>query len=287
MAIKNAPAISVLGKLTFAPTDPPRPLGTYVVQRVKPGLGNIVSDPTRTLQIRAHAPRIDKNSAAQQSRRTRVAGAVLAWHALDPAARAYWKERAKARRITGFNAYVSAWLTAEIGPGISYQPAHGTRRQRSAADVVSHQRGALLPHPVTSVRGTATTISGQRGAHRGHRAGLRAIFVAAVVVLPVGRATHGTRRLIVVAPLTAANRGALSVRSHIKHPTLGVRPGPARGALSVRSRIKWEALSVRPGPARGNLAGRGIKRGRLFGVPPGPNRGALAAHGARGRLRKV
>jgi hypothetical protein len=114
MTIKNAPALQVLGKLTFEPDDPPRPLGTYVLQRVAPGLGNVASDPTGSLQLRAHTIGTDAKSPAQLAMRARVQAANAAWRDLDQAARDQWKARGQSRRITGYNAYVSAWLKGEL-----------------------------------------------------------------------------------------------------------------------------------------------------------------------------
>ena len=241
MSLPNVPSITVLGKLTFEPTDPPRPLGTYVLQRVKPGLGNIESDPTRSLQLRLHAPRVDKNSAAQQARRARVAGAVADWHALDAPTKAEWRDRAKPRRITGFNAFVSAWLTGALGPSIDYIPAHGMRHPRAAAPVTPHARGVLRDHGTRAafrpaapyvplpagapthgtryLRTTGTTPPHERGTLRDH--GTRAAFrpAAPYVPLPSGAATHGTRRL----------------------HTAGTTPDHARGVLrdhGTRSRLR-------------------------------------------------
>jgi hypothetical protein len=114
MTIKNAPALLVLGKLTFEPDDPPRPLGTYVLQRVAPGLGNVQSDPTGTLQLRVHTTGTDAKSPAQLAMRARVVAANAAWRALDATSRDQWKQRGASRSITGYNAYVSAWLKGEL-----------------------------------------------------------------------------------------------------------------------------------------------------------------------------
>lgn len=106
--------LQVLGKLTFQPTDPPLPFGTYVIQRVPAGTGNVTADPTGSLQIRRHVVGIDPNTLAQQANRWRVKQAVAQWHQLDAETKVVWRKRGHGRNITGFNAYLSAALKGEI-----------------------------------------------------------------------------------------------------------------------------------------------------------------------------
>lgn len=104
----------ILGKLTFEPTDPPRPLDTYVIQRVPAGTGNVTSDPTGSLQIRRHVVGIDPNTPAQQANRAKVKAAVPMWHALTAEEKKAWRVKGEPRRISGFNAFLSAALRGLI-----------------------------------------------------------------------------------------------------------------------------------------------------------------------------
>lgn len=100
------------GTLTFTPHDPVRPPGRYVIQTVAPGLGNVASDPARATQIRAHVIPADPRTPAQLARRAALADAVNQWQALDPATRDYWTQVGAARRLPGYNAFLSAALSA-------------------------------------------------------------------------------------------------------------------------------------------------------------------------------
>lgn len=146
MTKPNAPAVQVLGKLSFEPSDPPRPPGVYVLQRVKPGLGNVLSDPTGTLQVRLHVKPTDARSPAQLARRAKVQQAVAAWRQLLPEDIAFWKKAGAARQITGFNAYVSAWLTGQLAPPAGPAAAHGTRPVLHPAAPYTPPPGALPSH---------------------------------------------------------------------------------------------------------------------------------------------
>jgi hypothetical protein len=103
-------ALRTLGKLTFAPSDPVRPLGQYVYQRVRPGLGNVAHDRKAALQLRRHTEHQDAHTPAQLEWRERFTAAVTAWHALDPAARHAWQIEGKKKRLPGYNAFLSAAL---------------------------------------------------------------------------------------------------------------------------------------------------------------------------------
>ncbi len=85
-------------------------VGAVVYQRVKPGLGNVASDPSMTLQVRRHVPTNTSNTPAQQARRARFANAVAAWHALDTATKQDYNQRANRQRVTGYNLFISERL---------------------------------------------------------------------------------------------------------------------------------------------------------------------------------
>jgi len=104
------PALMVLGKISMCPIDPPRECNTYVYQRVKPGLGNVMSRPDRDLQLRIHVPTNSSATTAQLARRALFANAVAAWHALTPEQARFWRLRPNRRNLTPFNAFISEAL---------------------------------------------------------------------------------------------------------------------------------------------------------------------------------
>jgi hypothetical protein len=99
--------LSIKGTLTFEPTDPPRVLGKYVYQRVAPGLGNVTSDPTRSLQLRAHVTPTDPSTAPQLARRALFSQAVAAWQALSPSEKDTWRPEAAKRGLPAYQFFLS------------------------------------------------------------------------------------------------------------------------------------------------------------------------------------
>lgn len=97
--------------LNHAPTDPPRPMGKYVYQRVRPGLGNVASSPDASLQCRLHVVPLDPRTPAQLARRDHLRAAVVRWHETPVQDRGIWQALADRKNITLFNASVSDALT--------------------------------------------------------------------------------------------------------------------------------------------------------------------------------
>ena len=87
-------------------------LGDVVYQRVKPGLGNVAEDPTRSLQVRRYVPNHPGNSPAQAVQRSKFAGATAAWRALTAEQKMAWNDDAKGRGVSGWNLFISAWMMA-------------------------------------------------------------------------------------------------------------------------------------------------------------------------------
>lgn len=108
--MKDTHSIDTRGAIRITPTDPPRAPGRYVYQRTLAGHGNVLSDPTRRLQLRRWVRGTNPQTPAQQSRRTIFATAVSNWATFTAPDKIYWKRQAKPRRITAFNAYVSFFL---------------------------------------------------------------------------------------------------------------------------------------------------------------------------------
>ena len=103
-------ALLITKPLTFAPTNPPRPLGKYVFQRVRPGFGNVTGRKARDLQLRLHVIPLAPMPAAQLARRALMAAAVTRWHASTDQDKAEWKINAQNRSISVFNASISDTL---------------------------------------------------------------------------------------------------------------------------------------------------------------------------------
>jgi hypothetical protein len=213
MPLKNVPALQVLGKLTFEPTDPPRPPGAYVLQRVAPGRGNVAADPTGSLQVRRYVLGTNPRTPAQLALRARVRQGNVAWHALTPTEKADWTPKGAGRRITGYNAFISAWLLGLLsGPPIPDR-SHGTRRGPVARALVGQPLGTLPGHITIhhqATRAITYTPFGSKPAHSVH-------------VAP--RMTR--------APDPA--RGALVVAPSLRWLALSDMPGRTRGTLRTHS----------------------------------------------------
>jgi hypothetical protein len=112
----DLPGVEFLGKLTFDPDDPDYPPGTYVVQRVAPGVGNVMADPARHLQVRRWVIPRDPQTAAQLYRRDLMRQAVAMWHVLSEEEQHAFEADASARGISRFNAFISAYLLLQGPP---------------------------------------------------------------------------------------------------------------------------------------------------------------------------
>ena len=103
-------SLSIRGKLNFCPANPPRPCGTYVYQRVKPGLGNVEGVARDNLQLRAWVIPYDPMTPAQLARRAVMAAGVTAWRLLSPAEKDAWRAAGKGRALPGFQTFISWYL---------------------------------------------------------------------------------------------------------------------------------------------------------------------------------
>jgi len=92
-------SITVLGRI-----------GNRVYQRTAPGQGNVLSDPSRTLQNRAYVPHTTSNTPAQQVRRNSFKAAALSWKTQTPEVQADYNTRANARGLTGYNLWISTQM---------------------------------------------------------------------------------------------------------------------------------------------------------------------------------
>lgn len=85
-------------------------IGNRVIQRVRPGLGNISNGDKWDLQDRALVSPAVPPTPAQLARRAQFAAAVAAWQAMSLEQQKKYKERAHARAISGFNLFLSEYM---------------------------------------------------------------------------------------------------------------------------------------------------------------------------------
>lgn len=97
--MKTHNSISVLGAI-----------GNRVIQRVRPGLGNISNGGKWDLQDRARVSPSTPPTPAQLAQRARMAAAVAAWHALTIEQKKTYNERASSRAVAGFNLFLSEYM---------------------------------------------------------------------------------------------------------------------------------------------------------------------------------
>lgn len=109
-------ALEINGILTCTPEGTGKPLGKYVFQRTKPGLGNTPGDKTKTRQIRRWVQGANPRTPAQMRQRARFAEGVAEWHTLAPEQRAAWKKIGRPRSLNGFQAFMRNWCLTTILP---------------------------------------------------------------------------------------------------------------------------------------------------------------------------
>jgi hypothetical protein len=85
-------------------------IGNRVYQRTKAGLGNVPSDPSRTLQNRAYVAHPNSSTPAQIARRQKFRAAAFSWRDQSPATQADYEQRASTRGVTGYNLWISEYL---------------------------------------------------------------------------------------------------------------------------------------------------------------------------------
>jgi len=69
--------------------------------------------------VRRHSAPTGAPSAIQTQRRAHYSAGIAAWHSLTPAEKTAWAQIGLTSAITGYNAFLSAWLTGS-------QPVPGT-----------------------------------------------------------------------------------------------------------------------------------------------------------------
>jgi hypothetical protein len=110
MIKKPFPAL-FLTKTVYVPNAMPgQPPIRKVAQRVKKGLGNVIDDPSQTLQIRAHVIPVDPKTTAQLERRTTFAAAVAEWQTMTDDEKQLWSTKASRQQISGINLWIREYI---------------------------------------------------------------------------------------------------------------------------------------------------------------------------------
>ena len=84
----------------------------YVYQRTGKFFGNIPLRGNRDLQIRRHVIGLNPQTPAQTARRVIFADAVTAWGLLSQAEKDVYNRRARPRKYSGWNLFISDFLKA-------------------------------------------------------------------------------------------------------------------------------------------------------------------------------
>lgn len=103
-------SITPAGTISITPTNPQRPAGKYVYQRVRRGLGNVVGHPNRALQLRSHVIPFDPRTLAQRRQRAHMRNAVSAYHAATEQEKRAHHAEAIINQVTDFNAFVAHYM---------------------------------------------------------------------------------------------------------------------------------------------------------------------------------
>jgi hypothetical protein len=83
-----------------------------VLQRVKPGLGNVAGVHDTSLQLRSLVIPTDPRTASQLANRARFADAQAAWYALPQIERDQWSTAARSHALTGRQLHSRAYIAA-------------------------------------------------------------------------------------------------------------------------------------------------------------------------------
>lgn len=105
-------AETIIGTVTEPDPDNPGQFVRVVYQRARRGHGHYPHSETRDLLRRRYVVPATSAAPASVACRARFRAAVAEWHTMDAAARAPFEEIGAARQITGFNAWVSAFVAS-------------------------------------------------------------------------------------------------------------------------------------------------------------------------------
>lgn len=105
-------ANTVIGTVTEPDPDNPGQFVRVVYQRARRGHGHYPHSDTRDLLRRRYVVPATSTAPASIACRARFSAAVNEWHSMDAAARAPFEAAGAARQISGFNAWVSAFVAS-------------------------------------------------------------------------------------------------------------------------------------------------------------------------------
>lgn len=100
-----------IGVITQQLPGDPSPI-KYVYQRVGKDFGNIPSYHPHGMQVRKWVSGTDPATAPQLVRRAVFADAVVEWNLLTPGGKAVYNFRARPKKISGWNLFISEYLKA-------------------------------------------------------------------------------------------------------------------------------------------------------------------------------
>lgn len=127
MPILSNLSIRSRGKITEPTTTDTSQPERFAYQSVRAGLGNVPTDPTRTLQRRRIVTPADPQTPHQRAIRNRIAEATAAWQNAAPSVRAEYRNLATTEPINPFQLWVKHWCaTHQIDPSTYALPTVST-----------------------------------------------------------------------------------------------------------------------------------------------------------------
>lgn len=127
MAITSALPVVLSIRGRVVEKDPTTGLPVAVIyQRTQPALCNAVTIGGDPIQRRLDVPRTDPQTPWQLRNRARFALALPEWRAQTPEQKTAWRVAGKARRLSAYHAFLSAFMTANPPPQFSLWDAGGS-----------------------------------------------------------------------------------------------------------------------------------------------------------------
>ena len=110
MASINQKNLDIRGTVTECPPITPTTGEKVVYQKTGKGFGNISNGGRYDRQRRRYVIPADPRTAAQLARRAKFASAIATWQVMSEEQRDEWKAQAQKRKISSFNAFISAYM---------------------------------------------------------------------------------------------------------------------------------------------------------------------------------
>lgn len=107
--MKSRPVISISGILSGVPFNTTKPLGKYVYQKTKKGLGNIDGDQSKRQQVRTWTTGTLRHTVKQQPYRLRFATGVATWAGMTAPQKETWRSPGRKLKLNRFQAFMRDW----------------------------------------------------------------------------------------------------------------------------------------------------------------------------------